>query len=99
MPDENPVTEQNPVRLIGLELPVAEVAPSVYVRQHLDARLTPEQGAALLSLLTGLDRECARTQNGERVVSGPDAIRWLLEQLSREAGSLLPLSPRERGQG
>ncbi len=60
-------------------------APIVgYVTRHIDITLTADQADGLWRLMHGLDEARAMLKNGRRVVTPPDAMRWLLERLSDE---------------
>lgn len=45
---------------------------------HLDHA----QAVALRRIAAGLDRAGAVLRSGKRVVNGPDAVRWLLENVT-----------------
>lgn len=62
-----------------IELPTAEV-PLTTWGLHVDTKLTPKQSQALRSIAAGLDRAQARLENGGRVVSPNDAMKFMLEQ-------------------
>jgi len=49
---------------------------------HLDIKLTREQTNALRRLVHGLDRRQATLDNGRRVVSPADGVRYLLEAVA-----------------
>lgn len=66
-----------------IELPVVEVALTTW-GLHVDTKLTPKQSQALRAIAAGLDRAQARLENGGRVVSPNDALKFLLEQTAPE---------------
>lgn len=66
-----------------IELPFAEV-PLTTWGLHIDTKLTPGQSQVLRRIAAGLDRAQARLENGGRVVSPNDAIKFWLEQATTE---------------
>ena len=78
--------EQNEIEQIPLVLPIAE-PPNTQLRRigatHVDVQFRePKTRAAFSALWAGLDRSGARLQDGRRIVTGADTIRWLFEQLA-----------------
>lgn len=67
---------------LTIELPVCPPEGKEYIPRKLEARLNDRQARALFALRNALDRQTATTDNGQRVVYNPDAIRWLLEQIA-----------------
>lgn len=47
---------------------------------HLDVTLPPPSATTLRRIAIALDRQQARTSDGQRVVKPTQALRWLLEQ-------------------
>jgi hypothetical protein len=70
---------------IRVELPMATSPWPGFIRQHVDLRLSRRQASALNRLFVALDRVGERLENGKRVVSAADAIRWLLEHLESDS--------------
>lgn len=64
---------------IIVEIPVAEVSPQAYCSTRLDLNLTHHQASNLKRIVAGLDKAGARLRSGTRVVTGPDAVRYILE--------------------
>lgn len=65
---------------IIFEIPVAEFPPQAYCSTRLDLNLTHYQAQNLKRIVAGLDQAGARLLSGTRVVTGPDAVRFLLER-------------------
>ena len=57
---------------------------SGYSRRVLDVRLTTEQAQKLKSVQLGLEQREAQLENGRYVANAVDAVRWMIENLSRE---------------
>lgn len=64
---------------IIFEVPVAEFPVGGYCSTRLDLNLTHQQAMNLRRIVAGLDKAGARLNSGTRVVTGPDAVRYLLE--------------------
>lgn len=67
---------------VTVQLPVCQPEGNEYIPLKIEARLTDRQARALFALRNALDRQTATTDNGQRVVQNPDALRWLLEQIA-----------------
>ena len=67
---------------IEISAPLAEMPEGAYAQRHIDAQLNRQQALALRRLVLGLDLTDARLANYRRVISGADAIRWLLERMN-----------------
>jgi len=70
-----------------LTIPLAEAADTQVYRinaWHVDCQFrdAPTR-AAFNRLRTGLDQSGARLGDGRRVISGADAVRWLMEQIAK----------------
>jgi len=75
---------------ITLSVPLAEVAEGGYISQHVECRLTDQEGLALKRLRQALINEHervpdARVPGGRPVSYLADAVRWLLRQLDGDA--------------
>jgi hypothetical protein len=81
------------VELIEIDVPFSDMQlDGCYISCHLDVRLTRRQGDTIRRIQLGLDAAGARLANNRRVVTQADAIRWLLEEIGREA---IPAGPAE----
>lgn len=68
------------VNAIIFEIPVAEFPAGGYCSTRLDLNLTQCQAMNLKRMVAGLDQAGARLKSGTRVVTGTDAVRYILEQ-------------------
>lgn len=74
------------VAVITVELPIYDLSHfQGYRSRRLDLTLTAKQAEALKSLLHGLTHKAARTLDGHDVMTGRDAVRYTLEQISDAA--------------
>ncbi len=70
-----------------IEVPLGEIPETGYVSTHVElTNMTPTQKRGLRAVALGLDRDGCRLQSGRRVISGADAVRYMLEQ----AGASVP---------
>jgi hypothetical protein len=67
---------------IELELPVAEV-PEGYTQRMVKFRLTPGQAVGFARLRLGLAHQECALENGRKVASLEDAVRWVGERLQQ----------------
>jgi len=74
------------VGAVQLEIPLGTLDPAAYVSTHVDGHLDRVQAGALRRLQNGLDAQNVRLQNGRRVATTIDAVRWLLERIAKMAG-------------
>jgi len=83
VPDERP--QAAPVRTIVVRVPIAPdpIGPA-YVSRRVDIRLDRECAETIERLFRGLDACGERMANGRRVAQRQDAVRWLLESITRE---------------
>lgn len=83
IPEPKPIPpEQEMAITLDLSLVINEAN---YRKRHLNmVRLTPLQAKALAAVQLAADREQATLANGARVVSAPDALRYLLERIGSE---------------
>ena len=81
---------QNGEYVVQIDVPLAEAEPGTYMGQHVEARLTPVQGAALNRLFTALHKQGETLQGGRHVDTRADAMRWLLEQVSEARAGEAP---------
>ena len=89
LPDDNlppdvAAESKHPAELMTVRAPLGEIKPDSHVSRHVDSRLTAAQGLALKRLVAGLDASHARLANGRPVVTGAEAMRWLLEQIGEK---------------
>lgn len=70
-----------------ITLPLREMPDGGYAQRHIDVQLKHHQAIALRQLIRGLDATGARLANDRRVITGADAIRWLLEAVAGENGN------------
>ena len=66
-----------------IEVPIAEVPPATW-GLHINTHLSPDQSLALRRVTAALDQRLAKLSNGQRVVNGCGALKYLLEQISAE---------------
>lgn len=71
----------NAVPTLELTLPLAGVAEVGYTRRHVEVQLNGPQSVAMRRLLDGMDATGCRLENGRRVASAADVVRWILEQV------------------
>lgn len=71
-------------RNLSLSMPVV-IDHEARSPRHLDFQLTTAQGRGLRRIRDGLDHSGARLENGRRVQSYVEAIRWLLEKVAAES--------------
>jgi hypothetical protein len=70
------------ITTLAINVPVIDAdMDHVYLRRHIDARLTHRQAQNLRRLFLALDADGLRLDNKRPIVHAADAIRWLLEQL------------------
>lgn len=62
-----------------ISVPLSSELPSEFPI-HLDVSLPPPSATMLRRIAIALDRQQARTSDGQRVVKPTQALRWLLEQ-------------------
>jgi len=68
--------------LVRVELPLGTIDPKAYLSKRCDlSNLSPRQARALRQLTEGLQDAAARLENGRRVTSSADAVRYVLEKL------------------
>lgn len=65
-----------------IAVPLAEYPEGVYLTKHVDVQLDEPQARQLRRLIEGLDVAGERLASGRRITTGPDAVRWLLEQFA-----------------
>lgn len=65
----------------GCDVHVPQLAGERDGPGHLDVQLDRRQAGALRRLQRALDQRGDRLANGRRVITLPDAARWLLEQI------------------
>ena len=68
---------------VAITVPISDVSlDNCHIRTHIDVQsLSRNQGTVLRRLQLALDNRGAKLANGRRVVTPPDAIRWLLEEI------------------
>lgn len=71
--------ETKPVEELTITVPLGEFPENGYISPRLDLHLSPQQARTLKRIAAGLDKAGERLKSGTRVVSGADAIRFLLE--------------------
>lgn len=62
-----------------ITVPLGEVPLGAYCSTRLDLNLTEYQAKTLKRMIAGLDQARAILRDGRRVISGADAIRFILE--------------------
>ena len=67
--------------MLRVDIPIDEAQPPGHVSNHADCKLDRNQATTLRRIQNELDRSGAKLANGRRVVTGPDALRWILEQI------------------
>lgn len=67
-----------------LEIPVVPVSEETYCPMFVNVRMSVSQRRALRELTEGLDKSGATLNNGRRIVTCPDAVRYLLEQINKQ---------------
>lgn len=65
-------------------VPMGEFEEGAYVGQHVDARLTHEQGKVLKKMLAALHARSAQLNSGRYVQNICDVLRWLCEEIARQ---------------
>ncbi len=88
-PDPKPIEEESPappvqvierrIETVTVEIPLGE-PPHRFQNIHLEALLYGEHAQTWARLRQALRDKDARTADGRDVRSGPDILRWLLEQ-------------------
>ena len=68
-------------------VPQSGPLPYVRIRRKVEVRLSQPREVALAGLVAGLDKAQAKTIEGLRVTSRPQALLWLLDRLA--AGELV----------
>jgi hypothetical protein len=87
-PETAPVPPLPVAREATLRLVLGTIPPGGYAGRfvHLDLRLDRPESELLKAMHGGLDATGTRLRCGRRVASKADVVRWLLEQLSAQAG-------------
>lgn len=93
-PEPKPIEDQPPappvqvierrIETVTVEIPLGE-PPHRFQTIHLEALLYGEHAQTWARLRQALRDKDARTADGKEVRSGPDILRWLLEQVTEPA--------------
>lgn len=88
---ELPTSEESPVvklaqafldlHVVQLSLPLGEIPAEAFFSRHVDVQLSIAQARMMRRLAEGLQNQNARLENGRRVTSSADAVRYVLERL------------------
>jgi hypothetical protein len=71
------------VRTLALKVPRSDRSfARCYISDHVETRLTRDEGLALRALLDGLQERGEKLADGSAVKTAPKAIRWLLQQIA-----------------
>lgn len=68
----------------AIAFPLVPIDEGAYRKTHVDLQLSGRQALGLRALFEGLDRAGARLENGRRVSTPTDAVRFLLEQAAKK---------------
>lgn len=94
-PPSKPAAGQNGVRFVAITVPLADHADGgADMIEHIDVQLrqqgTRHQCHAARALFDGLQTQGVRMHNGKYVNNKNDIVRWLLEQIAEQDGSVSP---------
>ena len=79
--NESQTEAVKPHKILSIEVPLADVGYDSYAQRHIEVRMTASQARTLKRLTKALDENQSELIGGRRVITPPDAIRWLLEQI------------------
>jgi hypothetical protein len=102
--DTGPANGLAEVVRIEIEIPLARIPARGYQasrQTHIDVKLFDiRQEAAMRHIFFGLDASDARLENGKRVTTKPDVVRWLMqrvvEAIEAEGSDFSELLPPQR---
>ena len=71
------------VKVVEKSITAPVMQGSGYAQRRLDVVLDEESSNSLRDLLQGLQQSDAKLKNGKTVTRSGDAVRWVLEQLTK----------------
>ena len=71
------------VKVVEKSITAPVMQGSGYAQKRLDVVLDESSASALRDLLNGLQQNDAKLSNGRTVIRSGDAVRWVLEQLTK----------------
>ena len=69
--------------VLSIEIPHGELTNG-YRSGHVDTQLSQQQAKGLRQLFDSLDQAGERLENGRRVATAADAIRWMMERIAKK---------------
>lgn len=78
-------TRDEGIRKVLIEIPLTEQPPPTEFVFHVDCKLTPQQSTVARRIAQQLDCQNECLNNGQRIVNVHGALKWLLEQIAKQA--------------
>jgi hypothetical protein len=69
---------------VQIEIPLTGQPPPTEFVFHVDCKLTPQQSTVARRIAQQLDFQNACLDNGQRIVNVHGALKWMLEQVSKQ---------------